>query len=111
MMKHLEPEIHAKQEKPTNDKLDNHQDDKQIQESHHHQEQQHTQNPNYNVNLQFNPQFPEAGIPNNLSIHITEQHSGDAIQEFEPVHDKLMHMIIVGEDLSYFAHIHPKFET
>jgi hypothetical protein len=105
MMKHLETE------NPISNRHGKHQGDKQIQESHHHQEQQHTQNPIYNVNLQFNSQFPEAGIPNNLSIHITEQHSGDVIQEFEPVHDKLMHIIFVGEDLSYFAHIHPTYEN
>ncbi len=35
----------------------------------------------------------------------------DIIEEFETIHYKLMHIIIVGEDLSYFAHIHPTLET
>jgi hypothetical protein len=41
-----------------------------------------------------------------LTISVTEK-SGTPVREFEFVHDKLMHLIIVGEDLSYFAHIHP----
>ncbi len=61
--------------------------------------------------MQYNPQTPEAEKSTKLAIYITEQQSGDVIQEFEPIHDKLMHIIIVGEDLSYFAHIHPTYET
>jgi hypothetical protein len=38
---------------------------------------------------------------------VTDQKLDEPIKEFELVHDKLMHVIIVGEDLSYFAHIHP----
>ncbi len=112
MLYHLETEIHTKQEKSTIDKHDNHQDDKQIQKSHHHQEQQQpSQSPNYNVNLQYNPQIPEAGHSTIITANITEQNTGDIIQEFEFIHDKLMHIIIVGEDLSYFAHLHPTYET
>jgi plastocyanin len=40
-------------------------------------------------------------------LSVTDQKLGDPIKEFELVHDKLMHVIIVAEDLSYFAHIHP----
>ncbi len=44
-------------------------------------------------------------------MNITEQNTGDITEEFEASHDELMHNIIVGEDLSYFAHIHPTLET
>ena len=111
MLRHLETEIHSKHEQPTISKHSHHKDHIQIYESRHHQEQQHSQSHNYNVNLQYNPQTPEAGVSTKLAIYITEQQSGDVIQEFENIHDKLMHIIIVCEDLSYFAHIHPTLET
>jgi hypothetical protein len=64
---------------------------------------------NYNVNVQFDPATPQAGKPTNLSLIVTEQRVGDPIKQFDIIHDKLMHLIIVNsEDLSYFAHIHPK---
>jgi hypothetical protein len=64
---------------------------------------------NYNVNVQFDPAIPQAGIPTRLSLVVTEQKVGEPIKQFDIIHDKLMHLIIVNrEDLSHFAHIHPK---
>jgi hypothetical protein len=66
---------------------------------------------NYNVNVQFDPPTPQAGKPTNLSLIITEQKVGEPIKQFDVIHDKLMHLIIVNSgDLSYFAHIHPKLD-
>jgi hypothetical protein len=64
---------------------------------------------NYNINVQFDPPTPQAGKPTNLSLILTEQKVGEPIKQFDIVHDKLMHLIIVNSnDLSYFAHIHPE---
>jgi hypothetical protein len=64
---------------------------------------------NYNVNVQFDPATPQAGKPTNLNLIVTEQKVGETIKQFDVIHDKLMHLIIVNsEDLSHFAHIHPK---
>jgi hypothetical protein len=64
---------------------------------------------NYNVNVQFDPATPQAGKPTHLSLIVTEQKVGEPINQFDIIHDKLMHLIIVNrEDLSHFAHIHPK---
>jgi hypothetical protein len=66
---------------------------------------------NYNVNVQFDPAVPQAGKPNHLSLVVTEQKVGEPIKHFDIIHDKLMHLIIVNkEDLSHFAHIHPKLD-
>lgn len=96
-----------------NTKHQGEQEQKPAKGSHNHHKQQQPQNPilYYNVNLLYDPQTPKAGISTKLTIHITEKHSGDIIQEFEAIHDKLMHIIVVEEDLSYFAHIHPFLET
>jgi hypothetical protein len=63
----------------------------------------------YNVNVQFDPAIPQAGKPTIIRLIVTEQKVGEPIKEFNIIHDKLMHLIIVNkEDLSHFAHIHPK---
>lgn len=94
--------------------------------SHHQQQQHHHSAPSqtttsttttsiipasitYNVNVQFDPAIPQAGKPTILSLIVTEQKIGEPIKDFDVIHDKLMHLIIVNsEDLSHFAHIHPK---
>lgn len=65
----------------------------------------------YNVNIQYDPYNPEADSITQLVISITDQFSRDIVKEFETIHDKLMHLIIVNKDLSYFAHIHPIYEN
>jgi hypothetical protein len=66
---------------------------------------------NYNVNVQFDPANPQASKPTNLSLIVTEQKVGEPIKDFDIIHDKLMHLRIVNsEDLSHFAHIHPKLD-
>ena len=66
---------------------------------------------NYNVNVQFEPAAPQAGKPTSLSFVVTAQKVGEPIKHFDIIHDKLMHLIIVNrEDLSHFAHIHPKLD-
>src|SRR5688500_19446720 len=67
---------------------------------------------NYNVNVQFDPATPQAGKPTRLSLVVTEQKVGEPIKQFDIIHDKLMHLIIVNkEDLSNIVHIHQKLIT
>jgi hypothetical protein len=67
---------------------------------------------NYNVNVQFDPATPQAGKPTELSLMVTKQKVGEPVKQFDIIHDKLMHLIIVNrEDLSHFAHIHPKLNN
>jgi hypothetical protein len=66
---------------------------------------------NYNVNVQFDPATPQAGKPTSLSLIVTEQKVGEPIKQFDIIHDKLMHLVIVNsEDLLHFAHVHPKLD-
>jgi hypothetical protein len=66
---------------------------------------------NYNVNVQFDPPTPQAGKPTQLSLIVTEQKVGEPIKQFDVIHDKLVHLIIVNrEDLSHFSHIHPRLD-
>jgi hypothetical protein len=91
---------------------------------HHHHEQNHshqqhsaqtktttTLTATYNVNVQFDPATPQAGKPTSLNLVVTEQKVGEPIKQFDIIHDKLLHLIIVNsQDLSHFAHIHPKLD-
>ena len=79
----------------------------------HNQHQQHHRPPDskqQDVKIEYDSIVPEAGRQTKLTIFVTEK-SGAPVREYELVHDKLMHLIIVGEDLSYFAHIHPILEN
>jgi hypothetical protein len=91
------------------------------QQHHHHHSSPHSSHAetttstaimsNYNVNVQFDPATPQAGKPTSLSLVVTEQKVGEPIKQFDILHDKLMHLIIVNsEDLSHFAHIHPELD-
>ena len=102
LQKHTAP-IHGNNHNTINRDIQNNDKHKQ----HHHQHHQLPLSEHYNVNIRFDPITPEAGKPTELLLSITDQKLADPIKEFELVHDKLMHLIIVGEDLSYFAHIHP----
>ncbi|MFE9276287.1 hypothetical protein ACQKLN_04380 [Paenibacillus glucanolyticus] len=49
-----------------------------------------------------------AGTETELSIQITDS-NGAPVQEFDVNHEKLLHLIIVNRDLSFFHHIHPDY--
>src|ERR671933_436964 len=75
---------------------------KQQHHSHHQTSNQTSSSSvHYNVSIRFDPITPIAGRPTQLVLSITNQKLGDPIKKFELVHDKLMHLIIVTEDLFY----------
>ena len=45
----------------------------------------------------------------NIRMSFTHQETGKKPHHFMKMHDKLMHMILVSDDLEHFAHIHPSF--
>jgi hypothetical protein len=51
----------------------------------------------------------EAKVDIPISIIIKDK-SNKRIQKFNVVHKKLMHLVIVSKDLSYFSHIHPVYK-
>lgn len=48
----------------------------------------------------------EAGAPARLTFRILDRH-GRAVTAFEPVHDRELHLIVVGRDLRDYRHLHP----
>ena len=43
-------------------------------------------------------------------IRLQITNNEEAIEEFEMNHEKLLHLIIVSKDLSYFNHVHPEYK-
>ena len=43
-----------------------------------------------------------------LTFTINEISSGNPVSDLQIVHDKIMHVVLVRDDLKYFDHIHPK---
>lgn len=51
----------------------------------------------------------QAGTPTTLSFSITRD--GKPVRAFEIEHDKLLHLIVVRNDLEEFQHLHPAFDA
>ena len=47
-----------------------------------------------------------AGVPADLEFQLRDP-AGQAVDRLEIVHEKPLHLMIVSEDLSWFAHVHP----
>ena len=54
------------------------------------------------------PPRPVPGRPTLLSFAIHEDPTGRVVQDFEVVHTKPLHFLIVSADMAYFEHQHPK---
>lgn len=44
-----------------------------------------------------------------LAVRITDP-AGKPVKDFELNHEKLLHLIVVSEDLSFFSHLHPAYQ-
>lgn len=60
--------------------------------------------------LSTTPERPRAREPVELRMMLHDS-SGQMLKEFEQVHEKLAHLIIVREGLDEFAHLHPKVDA
>ncbi|MEH6939101.1 hypothetical protein V7056_14805 [Bacillus sp. JJ664] len=74
----------------------------------HNSEEKTDDEGNTKVNFNF-VENPESGIKNTLNINVITE-AGKPVKEFELEHEKLMHLIVVSKDLSFFDHIHPKYK-
>ncbi len=66
---------------------------------------------NYSMQFTSLPTNIAAGIPANLSlIPVDKTRTGVPIP-LDVVHEKKIHLILVSEDLSWFDHIHPEYQS
>ena len=57
------------------------------------------------------PPRPVPGRPTPLSFVIREMPSGQIVRDFEIVHEKRLHFLIISQDMAYFEHQHPTLGT
>ena len=66
--------------------------------------------PTRSTKLEFSsaPEALPVGKAAMWTLQIKDAQSGAPVKDFAVVHDKLMHLIVVKKDLSWFNHIHPE---
>ncbi|MEK4348732.1 hypothetical protein [Paenibacillus sp. FSL P4-0184] len=62
-----------------------------------------------NVSFTFPTGTAKANEETELTIQITDK-DGKTVNKYDINHEKLLHLIIVNHDLSFFNHIHPEFK-
>ena len=65
----------------------------------------------YPVDLEVDPPEIPSGRQITLEFRIADPKTGARVSHFEIVHEKLFHLFIVSQDLQYFAHVHPHFDS
>jgi outer membrane murein-binding lipoprotein Lpp len=58
---------------------------------------------------QYSPVAPKSGEETKIELSLSDA-AGKPIEKFDVNHEKLMHLIVVSEDLSTFNHIHPDYK-
>ena len=61
----------------------------------------------YMVEFQTTPRSPVAGQPVTLTFAIRYADSQELVRDFEVIHEKWLHLLMVTEDLAWFEHQHP----
>lgn len=67
-------------------------------------------NEHYQVVLNTQPEVVEAGKRFTLNLDIANAADEMPVEEFDETHTKLLHLILVSQDLKEFLHLHPEYE-
>ena len=62
----------------------------------------------YPVEVSYSPEDLKPGDIADIKIRVLNPVSGQGVQNFRMVHEKLMHLFLVSENLQFFAHLHPE---
>ncbi|WP_293018049.1 hypothetical protein [Moorena sp. SIO3I8] len=77
---------------------------------HNHGSHGHGNKPSVNTKaILTTPSTINLDKPNNLVIDIQDS-EGNAVPDFEVFQEKLMHLIVVSDDLDFYDHIHPDYK-
>lgn len=64
----------------------------------------------YPLDLGIDPSPPRAGEVTRLTFGLTDPRTQQPVRRFEIVHERLYHLFVVSQDLSFFLHTHPERE-
>ena len=65
---------------------------------------------NYQVQVSTIPELPIAGQPTKITIALKDN-EGNPLKDLEIAHERILHAVIISEDLKEFAHKHPEDEN
>jgi hypothetical protein len=60
----------------------------------------------YLLEMSHSPAVLKAGAPATLTMRVFDPKTGTPVNHFEIVHERLMHVFLVSENLEFFAHMH-----
>ena len=64
--------------------------------------------PRFTLELSAEPRKPKAGDPVELRLTVRDRDRRNApVTDFDVMHEKLLHLVLVRRDLAFFAHEHP----
>jgi hypothetical protein len=61
----------------------------------------------YPLEVLHSPEVLKPGAEAVLTFRVFDPKTGQRVKRFEIVHEKLMHLFLVSENLQFFAHLHP----
>lgn len=62
----------------------------------------------FDMEVSHTPPVLTPGEPFVLTLRVFDPRSGKPVPHFEIVHEKLIHLFVVSENLEFFAHVHPQ---
>jgi heavy metal-binding protein len=62
----------------------------------------------YPLDLKIEPPLPRPTAVTRLTFGLTDPRTSQPVRRFEVVHEKLYHVFLVSQDLSFFLHTHPE---
>ena len=64
----------------------------------------------YTLEVQTTPHLVQPRQQVEITFHIRDPRTGQLTQKFDVVHEKLLHLFLVSENLEFFAHVHPEIQ-
>lgn len=62
----------------------------------------------YEVRVETEPKIVETGIPVQIRLGVFDKRTEKQVQKFQVIQEKLMHIIVIRDDLETYDHIHPE---
>lgn len=63
------------------------------------------------LELAAKPAKPISGEPVSMRLTIRDQKTGEQMKAFDVAHEKLIHLMIIRDDLGTFSHVHPDIQS
>lgn len=61
----------------------------------------------YTTRIRTNPKAIQPGKPTSMTFEMIDPKTRARVKDFEVMHEKLLHLFLVSQDLKFFAHEHP----